>query len=254
MQIESMSDAQAALEQWHPIDQPSRMEETVLVRQHMLLGRVLRFVGRFDDSLLHLRKAMELTKHRDASFFDEDLRDLICDLADTLRELNDPFAAEDHLRNELKRRQRSCSPATGQASLQLSLAETLFAQHRLEEARALCTSVQSRPQLKFESLRLQIVLAKICHVESKFEDAFQCWNAALKMIRQYPMTNGRMTRVIVLSVCDALRHLGKAETADQSLIQVKTLEELASSASVQHWIAGTQHWLNFLDSTGRSHL
>ncbi|KAH8722857.1 hypothetical protein GQ44DRAFT_729252 [Phaeosphaeriaceae sp. PMI808] len=45
IQNESMSVAQETLEEWKPVGQPSLMEEAVLIRQHMLLGKVLQFMG-----------------------------------------------------------------------------------------------------------------------------------------------------------------------------------------------------------------
>jgi hypothetical protein len=70
-------------------------------------------------------RAGDPTADRSLSF-DEDLRDLACDLADTLRELDDPIAAEHHLRAEITRRDRS-SACSSQVPLQLCLAEALFA-------------------------------------------------------------------------------------------------------------------------------
>ncbi|KAK7416063.1 hypothetical protein QQZ08_012145 [Neonectria magnoliae] len=66
------------------------MEEVVLFRKHMMLGRVLRFQGEFNESLTHLERSRKIAGQRKDLTFDEDLRDLICDLADTLRELDDP--------------------------------------------------------------------------------------------------------------------------------------------------------------------
>jgi hypothetical protein len=129
----------------------------VLFRKHMILGRMLRFRGRFKESHLN---------------FDEDLHSLICDLADTLRELNDTVSAERHLRMEIARRKdRPCS--SGRSLLELSLAEALFAQGCSKEAEDLCLRIQSRPNLlKFEKLRLCIILAKLRHIASDDEGAF----------------------------------------------------------------------------------
>ena len=73
-----------------------------------MLGRVLWFQGAFAESLVHLERARKTVEQRKDLIFDEDLRDLICDLADTLRELDDPATAEHHLRAEIERRDKHC--------------------------------------------------------------------------------------------------------------------------------------------------
>lgn len=52
--------------------------------------------------------ARETAEQRKGLIFDEDLRDLTCDLADMLRELDNPASAEHHLRAEVARRDQSC--------------------------------------------------------------------------------------------------------------------------------------------------
>lgn len=254
IQTEAMAAAKATLEQWLPVGQPSPMEDVVLVRKHILLGRILRYMGKFNESLASLEIARKTTERHGAAFFDEDLRDLVCELSDTLRELDDPVSAETQVRTELTRRQRSYGAAPGKSSLQLSLAEALFAQDRLNEAAALCLEVKSRGKLlKFENLRLQIVLAKIRHVESDFEEASIYWNQALRAAEKYPMTNGRLTRVIILSARDALIQLGYGDLVHNSTKAAENLDKLAAADSVQHWIAGTRQWLKVL-TVRRSHL
>ena len=126
----------------------------------MILGRALRFHGEFKESLTHLQGSREIAERRKDLIFDEDLRNLTCDLADTLRELDDPVSAEQHIRAEITRRDWNCGPSSGR--LGLSLAESLFAQRRFIEVQQFCLDIQSRPGLlKFEQLRLHITLAKL---------------------------------------------------------------------------------------------
>lgn len=173
IQVEDLTAAKRLLEDWSPLDQScSAMEEVVLFRRDMILGRILRFQGEFACSLTHLERAQRTAERRRDVIFDEDLRDLTCDIADTLREVDDPTSAERHLRAEIERRDRHCASFSGGSLLELSLAEALFAQGRFKEAEGLCLDVKSRPSLlKFETLRLHITLAKIRHVNSDNEDA-----------------------------------------------------------------------------------
>ena len=141
IQVEDMSTAEKSLVDWTPLGmKASPMEESVLFRKHMILGRILRFGGRFEESRAQLERSLDLSRQLDSLNFDEDLRDLICDLADTLRELGDPVSAERHLRTEIGQR-------GAKTLLELSLAEALFAQGRSDEAEEVCLDIQSRPRL-----------------------------------------------------------------------------------------------------------
>lgn len=249
IQVEDLSTAKGLLEDWSPLDQnASSLEGVVAFRKEMMLGRILRFQGAFKESLTHLRRARTTAEQRKDLFFDEDLRDLTCDLADTLRELDDPASAEHHLRAEITRRDQNCI-SSGKSLLELSLAEALFAQERFREAERLCLDIQSRPGLlKFEKLRLHITMAKIRHVESDNEGALSCWSGAMKEIAKFHLTNGRTTRTIVISICDTLSGLGQTWLVPESLKQVAYLDEIAKPGSVQYWIAGLRHWLEYLES------
>ena len=225
----------------------------MLLRKDMMLGRVLRLQGKFAESLMHLETARKTAERCGDLIFDEDLRDLTCDLADTLRELDNLVPAEQHLRAEIGRRDQICTTSSGRSLLELSLAEVLFAQGRLEEAEGLCSDIQSRPGLlKVEKLRLYITLAKIRHICSDNEGASSRWGEALKAIGKFPMTNGRTTRIIVMSICDTLRCLGHTWLVRDSLKEVATLDELAKPGGVQCWIAGMRHWLEYLQSRDNS--
>lgn len=136
------------------------MEKVIMFRNDMLLGRFLRFQGAFDESLIHLQRAYDSLSQCKCLSFDGDLRDLSSDYASTLRELEKPLSAENHLRTEIARReQRNIS--SGSSALKICLAEALFTQERFSEAEALCLEVKSYPGLsRIEKLRLYIILAK----------------------------------------------------------------------------------------------
>lgn len=242
IQTEDLSAAKKSLEVWGPLDQsPSWMEEVVLVRKGMILGKAMRFQGDFEESRKHLEYSRKITEQRKDLTFDEDLRDLTCDLADTLRELDEAISAEHHLRIEIARQEHHAQ-FSGRSLLELSLAEALFAQKRFKEAEGLCLGIQSRAGLlKFENLRLQIILAKIRHVESDNNGALACWSAAMGAIGKFPRTNRRTTWIIVMSICDTLGSLGYTSLMHESLEQVAALDELAGPGGTQHWIAGLRH-------------
>ncbi|KAF5658480.1 hypothetical protein FCIRC_12885 [Fusarium circinatum] len=256
IQTEDLSTAKRLLEDWRPLHSiPSSLERIVEFRKNILLGKILRYQGLFRESLTYLERAQtSAAQENDLSFY-EDFRDLTCDLADTLRELNQPTSGERHLRAEITRRdQRGIS--TDKSLLQVSLAETLFAQERYREAESICLEVESRPGLlKLERLRLHITMAKIHHVESNNDSAFLYWKEAMKDIAKFQMTGGRATRTILLSICDILRSRGQTKLTTDSLDQVALLDAGAKPEAVEYWIAGLRHWSQYLDSrTSRSHM
>lgn len=255
IQVEELSAAKQLLEQWTPlVEDPSLVEQVTVFRKDVLLGKILRFLGAFKESLVHLERARGTAENCKDLLFDEDLCDLACEHADTLRELDSPGAAEHHLRAEIARRDQN--GLSGKSRLEISLAEALFAQGLFQEAEKLCLDVQSRPGLlKFEKLRLHITMAKIRHVQSDNEGALSYWSGAMKEIGKFKLTNGRATRIIVISICDTLSGLGQTWLVDESLKQVESLDEMAKPGGTQHWIAGMRHWLEYLESRSlRSHI
>ncbi|KAF5974095.1 hypothetical protein FBULB1_7927 [Fusarium bulbicola] len=256
IQTEDLSTAKRLLNDWSPLDRtPSSLERVVEFRKNMMLGRILRYQGAFKESLTHLQRAQTTAVQENDLIFDEDFRDLTCDLADTLRELNEPASGECHLRIEITRRDQN-GISTGKSLLEISLAEALFAQARYREAESICLDVQSRPDLlKLERLRLHITMAKIRHVEFDNDGAFYYWKEAMKDIAKLHMTGGRTTRTILISICDTLRSHGQTKLMTDSMNQVALLDGVAKPEGVEYWIAGLRHWSQYLDSrTSRSHM
>ena len=72
----------------------------------------------------------------------------------------------------------------------------------------------------------------------------------MKEIGKFQLTNGRTTRIIVLSICDALSGLGHTWLLHESLKEVARLDEMAKPGGVQWWIAGMRHWLEYLQDRG----
>jgi len=251
IQVDDLFTAEELLKGWIPLSQiPSAMEEVVLFRRNMILGRILRYQGKFDESLAHLEESRNIAARRKDLNFDEDLHDLTCDLADTLRELNNPVLAEHHLRTEIARRDQNSAHSSNRSALELSLAESLFAQERFRDAEKLCSDIHSRPRLlKFEKLRLYITLAKLRQVDSDDDRALVYWNEALMAVAKFPENNGYVTRVIVLSNCDIICRQGHTwliHASDKQLAGLARVAKLAKPGGALYWIAGLRHWLKYL--------
>lgn len=250
IQFDNLPAAEKLLQDWSPCQgSPSPMEDVVLFRKYMLLGKIMRFRGKFNESLQYLHRARETAERQQKDLsFDEDLPVFACELADALRELDDPKSAETHLRTEIARLETE-GVLSKSSSLELSLAEALFAQGRHEEAEQLALVIDTRVGLlKLEKLRLQITRAKIRHVASDNNGALHYWNKALDAIKHFPLTNGGTTRVIVLSICDIL---GDAVLVQKSGNLVASLDTFARPGGVQYWFAGLRHWSQYLESQDR---
>lgn len=175
-QVDDLPQAEQLLESRSRLgDEPSLMEQIVHFRRGVMLGRILRTLGRFSEAYTHLRRSYDLAQQLRGLTFDDDRRDLTCEIADALRELDKPQSAEQYLRMECARRgQDMQDPArSGKSLLEASLAEVLFAQGRIEDAERVCAEAESRwdELMKFGKLRVSIVRAKIHHCRLEHADA-----------------------------------------------------------------------------------
>ncbi|KAK2600710.1 hypothetical protein N8I77_010225 [Diaporthe amygdali] len=259
LQVNDLPQAKQLLEAWSPLDkQPSLMEQVVQFRKDMTLGRTLRIQGMFSEAHTHLKWSYDLIDQLRDLTFDDDRRDLTVEMADTLRELDKPQAAEEYLRKELARRvvDKQEVPASGKSLLESSLAEVLFAQGRIEEAERLCIETEARADnlMKLGKLRVCIVLAKIYHTRSDHKRALRYWNEAMKQVVRFPGATGRTTRTILLSKQESMRSMGFVDAQDQSVKHAATSDVLQSGGMI-YWIAGMRHWQDYLDSeTTRSRM
>lgn len=253
IQVDNLPQAEQALEEWRPLgEEPSPMEQVVRFRRGVLLGRVLRTQGRFTEAQTHLKRSYDLAEQLRELTFDDDRRDLISEMADTLRELDKPKDAEVYLRREFARRGEEMQdpPASGKSLLEASLAEVLFAQGRTDEAERVCNEAESRADnlMKMGKLRICIVLAKIYHMRSEHEKALRYWDEAMRQVARFPGTTGRTTRTILLSRRENMRSLGLTENRDQILQHTASSDALGTPGGMRYWIAGMRHWQDHLDS------
>ncbi|KJZ71483.1 hypothetical protein HIM_09122 [Hirsutella minnesotensis 3608] len=164
------------MDKWTPMHDTSIVEDVVIFRMNILRGKILRYQGRFEDSLQSLHSAHDLTKARREIFFDEDFGELIVELADTLQELGNFSRSEALLRKQLTRDHTSATDSI----LRVSLAECLFARREFVKAEGVCADLNNRHAIpKMARLRLCITAAKLCHVQADLSGAFSWWTEAL---------------------------------------------------------------------------
>ena len=245
IQLDQLDKAIASLAEWQPVSQPhSAMEQVVLFRQYLLMGKILRYQGHFKASLQYLQGAQNITNTAKDLIFVEDASDLACNLADTYLELDDPAVAESCLRAAMKHQ------VPKQAALMIALAECLFAQERFVEVDEILRHI-SQCQLKLmkmDKLRQSIVQAKLSHIRTQFEEAFRYWTEAMSNLRRFTLASGRTTRIILLSQCHVLHCQGLYDIENRTRDQLDALERCAGMSGASYWVSGLRHWLHFLES------
>jgi hypothetical protein len=242
-QNEHLVMAMNTLNTWQPLHH-TPAEKTVLFRMNILRGKIFRCQGRFHESFACLKGYM-IEDYGDL-FFGEELCDLTCEIADTLRELDDPVYAEQLLRRLLACQEQPRPSA--ESLLKLSLAESLFAQDKFAESETICSAVKSQSLPKMGRLRLCITLAKLRHIQCDWKGAFDWWTEALIAINRFPPTSGRATCTIYLSICDVLHRQGLQELESTSREQLAALERVSKHPEAKNWLPGFRHWLIFLES------
>ncbi|KAG8166563.1 hypothetical protein KVR01_002252 [Diaporthe batatas] len=253
IQVDDLIQAEQILGHWRHLgdDEPSLMEHVVYFRRDVMLGRVLRARGRFAEAHTHLKRSYDLAAQHHGLDFDEDRRDLISELADTLLELDKPYDAEAYLRIEFARRSRDMNdPAkSGKSLLEASMAEVLLAQGRTEEAEHVCSQAEARwdELMRLGKFRICIVRAKIHHTRSDYATAVRYWDMALQQASIFQGETGATTRILVLSRQVSRQASGLTDPeafercTDLSTVPVKP-------GGTLYWIAGMRHWENFVRS------
>lgn len=245
IQLDQLDKAIPVLAAWQPVSQQhSAIEQVVLFRQHLIMGKIYRYQGHFTASLQHLQRSRSITNTAKDLVFVEDAGDLACNLADTYLELDEPAEAESCLQAAID------SQVPKQGALIIALAECLFAQKRFVEVDETLRRV-SQCQLKLmkmDKLRLAIVQAKLSHIRSQFEEAFGYWTEAISNLRRFTLASGRTTRIILLSQCHVLHRQGLFDIENRTRDQLDALEECADRSGALYWISGLRHWLQYLES------
>lgn len=244
IQLDQLTKATQLLGTWRPASKAhSAMEQAVLFRQQLIMGKILRYRGYFKESLSYLERSRSITNTAKDLTYIEDASELACSLADTYLELDYPAKAESCLQAAINRQ------VPKQGALVIALAECLFAQKRLGEVEQTLRGVfKHRLKLmKMDKLRLAIVQAKLSHVRSQFGEAFRYWTEVMSNLRRFHLASGRTTRTILLSQCDVLHRHGLLDLERKTRDQLDALQECADVVGALYWISGLRHWLDYLE-------
>ncbi|KZL82903.1 and nb-arc domain protein [Colletotrichum incanum] len=205
----------------------SEVSISSLALKHSLLGKIQRFQGKFHEALHQLDIPLNIVDRYKSQnhglYFNEDIHDLACNYADTLRELGFFEQAEKYLRLRIDAASVASVAPASRFVIEASLAECLFAKgHRkvreaqdevalgacsaLEEARELCLQLQSQKSLlRFERLRTLLTLAKISFVQGDYSEAEGFLSKSTNLMSKFDRTNGYATMAIIKTMIETLQ-------------------------------------------------
>ncbi|KAK5994660.1 Protein SERAC1-like protein [Cladobotryum mycophilum] len=250
-----LSRAKTELEAWRPLstESPSTMEKIVVQSRSVTLGRILKSQGHFHEALPWFEKLFhELT---DEEHFVSTGWQMVMfsNLADLYCEVGRPTAAESALQAELKViYARGWENISTGRRLQLALIETFIRRGMFEMAET-CL-VKLLPQ--FEAItepnvvtatgyfRTWVGLARISHLQSRWDEAFLRWNEALGIIKKSKWPKGFNHGLVLYSLAQVLFQTGDMEGSHAALERAKVSLQFEER---KYWIVGLgSYWYDYV--------
>lgn len=249
------NEAEKTLKSWSPLSEtPSIMEQCTLFEQNIQLGKALQFQGRFDEALVALKDAKLIMDTSPSLFFGQKRSGLIRLIAETAIDAGNPTDAEDCIRIEMTLRKKEREGGISASHpLRIALAKSLFFQGRFSDAHLVTNQIKYVPHLKFEIVQLDLIRAMINHVTGDWERTFHHWTSAMRGMQKLSWSKStHATRIILLSMCDAMRQRENQSLQVKPSEQLATLEGLTGVSEKMYWISGLYRWQKCLESTDRS--
>ncbi|KAH8693287.1 hypothetical protein BGW36DRAFT_362808 [Talaromyces proteolyticus] len=210
----------------------STLEELVLQKKAIVLGRIRRFEGNFEEA----RQVLEAVYYNSALFPEGVVAvsssncDLVSHLAATLCELGNPTQAEMLLSAKLDiihtSSKRKGNPAL---RLRLSLAEAVLQQGEYWRAQDIYwdltrhIGISQGQQDSMSVCRLNIGLARVQHVQGNWIAALKHWERALWVYDNNPGIKGFGTVVVYASIAFVKRQMGDVHGATRYEAQAREL-------------------------------
>lgn len=249
-----LSEAKAELIEWTPLSKDCSTLETIISRaRDIILGKVLRFQGRFREALALLDGVIQGC-HLD-DFFEGTgwYRVLLSEVADLYCELDRPSDAERLLLQELTPMMEKGTQdiATGRR-LRMSLAESYLQRKMYAEAESLLVDLRQAflssgaPDYtaKVNIFRIWVSLARALHGQSRWQEALSSWRQALSALDSIKLSGGLNAGLVRCSIAHALLMMGHEEDSARTSHEAKA--NMASESRV-YWIPlFNSRWHDFI--------
>ncbi|KAI6788264.1 hypothetical protein KC361_g9144 [Hortaea werneckii] len=243
IQNESLSKALSQLDAWRPssFGSLSVREQQVSSAIHHKRGTVLRYLNETRDAVDNLRIAFDTAPTKAKRW------DILYDLAAALNDAGRFEEAETLLNVEIEicgREGKDDSKAC--RSLKLMKADVYIQKNLLNKAQAIYAPFHNSEP--FVMLQSRIGEAKIAHLESRWQDAFDRWTGAMTiLLAQYPRGEshgGKTSLAILQSTLVAICESQDPTSADAESTRKRIRELRANSdgAECENWIPGLKSW------------
>ncbi|KAF3936592.1 hypothetical protein ABW19_dt0207138 [Dactylella cylindrospora] len=240
-----LQEAKMEISEWRPLSEksPSALERITLRARDTILGKVLRYQGRFDEALPLLQNVLDECFVDD--FFEGSAwyRVLLSNVADLLAELDRPAEARELIQRELQPMYKRGTQdiATGRR-LRVSLAETLLQEGKFDEAKDVLLRLEeahrnsnSTDHSMANSLfRVLIGLARVYHKQSLWDQALSYWKKSLENLGSANIEHGFNAGIVRYSIAHIL-HI-KGDKMQSHLFQIEAKRDIEPEDQV-FWIA-----------------
>lgn len=251
--------AREELVAWQPLQpaSPSPLELLTLRSRDILLGKILRYQGKFDEALPFLQNTLKDSLHDDFSDGTSWYRTLIAGVADLYCELDRAGDAAQLLKKELDpmvERGIHNINASGRL-LQTSLAETYIQRCMFEEAERLLLNLreafaacgEAEYSAELHVFRICICLARVFHLQARWDEALSSWLSALAALQNAKLGSGPHAGIVRYSIAHALFMMGSDLESKEMVETART--NIASKPRMFRITCFNSLWQDFVVQT-----
>ncbi|PYH46386.1 LipA and NB-ARC domain protein [Aspergillus saccharolyticus JOP 1030-1] len=257
--------AQEELNVWQPIhpEAPSSMELLVLQSRDVMIGRILRNQGRFQEALPYLEQILSRFSAEDYYVSTGWQMNLISNITALYCEVGRPKEAETLIEKplEISLKNGWYNISTGR-QLRLGLIESFIRRGLLVRAEQCLTELLSvveritDPDVSqsTQHFRVWVGLARISHLQGQLETALARWQRASELLRNSGWDQGFNHGVVLYSIAQILSRIGRYDECQQV---IKQAQKNIADEKGRYWIVGLgSYWYDYivtvLGSEGRN--
>lgn len=218
-------EAKKELIEWKPLGgSQSTLEGITLRARDITLGKVLRYQGLFEEARTLLEGVLQNSVLDDYFEGTGWYRVLLSNVADLYCELGLPANSEKLIMQELSpMKERGTQDIATGRRLQMSLAETYLQRHMYAKAESLLLDLQRAfmssdgPEYTSDvnTFRIWILLARISHAQSCWDECLARWKHALSVLERLNLDRGFNSGLVRCSIADVLFMTGhRTEAAE----------------------------------------